>query len=273
MSSIRSFIVAAQIPDIYMHGWDFSGYSHISRFRFLSEGNTNGCEMQFECDFSPLRSQTLTRPHPYTCSIYINIALRIIFCLLGDFYCCTNTRYTCMYMPVHTTDTGLLFYAPGDLFQLNDFSCTVFSVLGLSYWLTDHLGCGLNKLRKLAFSKDVLSKKASFFPNKYNKGSKQSLTPTVLFSYEIPCWFYFQFGVQFLWITVCGTACRKYCQESQLAFLVVFLGPSVHATFVSEIRETVHVILASQDTTYCVQPVPRPLLPKLRNLNQINRAF
>ena len=46
------------------HGLDFSGYSQISGFRYLSERNKTGVEMHFECDFSPFRIQTLTRSHP-----------------------------------------------------------------------------------------------------------------------------------------------------------------------------------------------------------------
>ena len=37
--------------------WDFSGYSWISGFRFLSECNKNNIEMHFECDFVPFRIQ------------------------------------------------------------------------------------------------------------------------------------------------------------------------------------------------------------------------
>ena len=46
------------------HGWDFSGYSWILGFRYLSESNKNGFEMHFECELSPYRIQTLTWSHP-----------------------------------------------------------------------------------------------------------------------------------------------------------------------------------------------------------------
>ena len=39
------------------HGWDFSGYSHISGFRYLSESNKNGFEMHFESEFWHFRIQ------------------------------------------------------------------------------------------------------------------------------------------------------------------------------------------------------------------------
>ena len=47
------------------HGWEYSGYSQISGFRFLSEGNQNGVEMHLECDVSPFRIQSLTQSHPW----------------------------------------------------------------------------------------------------------------------------------------------------------------------------------------------------------------
>ena len=37
----------------------------MSGFRFLSESNKNGVEVHLECDFSPLRIQTLTQSHPW----------------------------------------------------------------------------------------------------------------------------------------------------------------------------------------------------------------
>ena len=46
------------------HGLDFSGYSRISGFRFLSKSIKNGVEMHFECDFVPFRIQMLTQFHP-----------------------------------------------------------------------------------------------------------------------------------------------------------------------------------------------------------------
>ena len=45
------------------HGWDFSGCSRISGFRFLSNSNKNGLEIHFEFDFSPFRIQTVTLSH------------------------------------------------------------------------------------------------------------------------------------------------------------------------------------------------------------------
>ena len=44
-----------------VHGWDLSGYSRISGFRYLSESNKTGFEMHFEYEF---RIQTLTWSHP-----------------------------------------------------------------------------------------------------------------------------------------------------------------------------------------------------------------
>ena len=46
-------------------GWDFSGYSRSSGFRFLLESNKNGFEMHFDGDFSPFRIQTLAWSHPW----------------------------------------------------------------------------------------------------------------------------------------------------------------------------------------------------------------
>ena len=46
--------------NIDIHRWDFSGYSRISGFRYLSKSNKNGFEMHFESEFSPIRIQTLT---------------------------------------------------------------------------------------------------------------------------------------------------------------------------------------------------------------------
>ena len=40
-----------------------SGYIQISEIRQLSESNTDGFEMHFECDFSPYRNRTLTWSH------------------------------------------------------------------------------------------------------------------------------------------------------------------------------------------------------------------
>ena len=40
------------------HGWDFSGYSWISGFKYLSENNKNGFAVHFECEFSPVKIQT-----------------------------------------------------------------------------------------------------------------------------------------------------------------------------------------------------------------------
>ena len=53
----------ALCSDLIMGG-DFSGYSRISRFRYLSESNQNGVEMHFECDFSHFRIQSVNWPHP-----------------------------------------------------------------------------------------------------------------------------------------------------------------------------------------------------------------
>ena len=44
-------------------GWDFSGYSQILGFRFLSESIKNGAEMHFECDFSPFRIQMFNQSY------------------------------------------------------------------------------------------------------------------------------------------------------------------------------------------------------------------
>ena len=49
---------------IFSQGWNFSGHSRFSGFRYLSESNENGTEMQFECESSPLKIQTLTISHP-----------------------------------------------------------------------------------------------------------------------------------------------------------------------------------------------------------------
>ena len=46
-------------------GGTFPDYSRISEFRYLSESNKNGSEMDCECEFSPFRIQPLTRFHPW----------------------------------------------------------------------------------------------------------------------------------------------------------------------------------------------------------------
>ena len=50
-----------------MHGWDFSGYSWISEFGYLSESNNSGFEVHFECKFSTFRIQTLIWSCPWAC--------------------------------------------------------------------------------------------------------------------------------------------------------------------------------------------------------------
>ena len=47
------------------HGWDFSGYSWISGFKYLSENNKNGFAVHFECEFSPVKIQTSTWSPPH----------------------------------------------------------------------------------------------------------------------------------------------------------------------------------------------------------------
>ena len=51
-----------------MYGWDFFGYRWISGFRFPTGSSKNGVYVQFDCDFAPFRSQTLTQSHPQSCN-------------------------------------------------------------------------------------------------------------------------------------------------------------------------------------------------------------
>ena len=54
------------------HGWDFSGYSQISWFKYLSESNKNCFETHFEYGFSPVMIQTLTWFHPWEQQLHSN---------------------------------------------------------------------------------------------------------------------------------------------------------------------------------------------------------
>ena len=48
----------------FSHGWDFSGYRQVYGFRFLSESNKNGVEMNFEVDFFAMQDSNFNLVPP-----------------------------------------------------------------------------------------------------------------------------------------------------------------------------------------------------------------
>ena len=74
-----------------MHRWDFSSYSQISGFRFLSENSKNGAEVHF------FRIQTLSWSHPCTCQTSLKRQLRRFDWYVASAHC----MYVFSYYIVH----------------------------------------------------------------------------------------------------------------------------------------------------------------------------
>ena len=73
--SEKFFGCAKSGPVCFRHfGWDLSGHSKMTGFRYLSESNRNGFEMHFESEFSPSRIQTLIWFCPW-----LSESLKILF--------------------------------------------------------------------------------------------------------------------------------------------------------------------------------------------------